>query len=845
MATETRSLAPLRRLGPLAALLAIAAIAGRTDADPRPPVALDGAHIRLELEKLRVTGTALYVAAHPDDENTAMLAWLANGRKVRTGYLAMTRGDGGQNLIGSDVGDRLGVIRTQELLSARRVDDAEQFFTRAIDFGFSKGPDETLAIWGRDSILADVVRVIREFRPDVIITRFATDGSGGHGHHTASAILAEEAFAAAADPTRFPDQLHQGLEPWQAKRLVWNAYRFGGAGPDTTPGRLRVDLGAYDPLLGRSYTELAGESRSMHKTQGFGAAERRGSWENSYQPRLGEPATKDLFDGVDLTWKRFPGGARVDVLLAKALSAFDERRPQAIVPTLLDAYAAMQAIPDAPLVRERERDLLRVVEACEGLWLEAVATRPLVSPGSSVKVVVTALDRTGGGVSVEQVAIRPGGSGWTRGAVKLAPNVAWSDTEVVQTAADAPIGQPYWLADPPLRGLQTVRDPSLIGLPESPPSFVTRFTLKIAGRLLTLERPLVYRWVDPVNGERYRAMEVAPPVRMKADREFRLVNAAAGAAGGGRTGVGISISATDGPARGTLRLTGSEGMSFVPEGVTLALRPGAADTTVTFEVSGTPAASGTAVTAVFETGDRRFDTRLVELDYPHIPMQVMEPKATVRLVVTDAKCTAKNVAYLMGSGDGGPDVLRELGAGVTLLDDGDVENADLSKYDCIVVGVRAFNTRPRLRALQPRLLDYVSKGGRLVVQYQTADDALKDRIGPYPMTISRDRVTVEEAPMRFLKPDHPLLHQPNKITSADFDGWVQERGLYYANPWDPKYDTPLSANDPGEPPRDGGLLYTRYGKGVFVYTGLAFFRQLPAGVPGAWRLFANLVSPER
>ena len=411
---------PLRCVRPAAfAALSLALAASLSHADPRPPVVLDGAHIRLELEKLRVTGTALYVAAHPDDENTSMLVWLANGRKVRTGYLAMTRGDGGQNLIGSDVGDKLGVIRTQELLGARRVDDAEQYFTRAIDFGFSKGPDETMAIWGRDSILADVVRVIRTLRPDIIVTRFPTDGSGGHGHHTASAILAEEAFVAAADPARFPDQLRQGLEPWQARRLVWNVFRFGAAGADTTPGRIHVDLGAYDPLLGRSYTELAGESRSMHKTQGFGAAERRGVWDNAYEHRLGEKAKTDLFDGVDLTWKRFPGGPKVDALLARALAAFDEKHPQAIVATLIDAYAAMQAIPDAPLVREREHDLLRVIEACEGLWLEAVATRPLVSPGSTVKVIVTALDRTGGGASIEQVAVRPGGAGWTRGSVSF------------------------------------------------------------------------------------------------------------------------------------------------------------------------------------------------------------------------------------------------------------------------------------------------------------------------------------------------------------------------------------------------------------------------------------------
>jgi hypothetical protein len=303
---------------------------------------------------------------------------------------------------------------------------------------------------------------------------------------------------------------------------------------------------------------------------------------------------------------------------------------------------------------------------------------------------------------------------------------------------------------------------------------------------------------------------------------------------------------------GSLRLETPASLVATPATIALSLRPGAADTTVFFELraqdrgsAADPPHGPAEAVAVFERGGRRFDSRLVELDYPHIPLEVMEPRALLRVVVDPAACAAKNVAYLMGSGDSGPDVLRELGATVTLLDDGDVETADLSRFDCIVVGVRAYNTRPRLRALQPRLLDYVSNGGRLVVQYQTADDALKDRIGPYPMTISRDRVTVEEAPMRFLAKDHPLLNKPNRITDDDFAGWVQERGLYYANPWDPKYQRVLSANDPGEPPRDGGLLYARYGKGVFIYTGLAFFRQLPAGVPGAWRLFANLVSPER
>jgi hypothetical protein len=437
--------------------------------------------------------------------------------------------------------------------------------------------------------------------------------------------------------------------------------------------------------------------------------------------------------------------------------------------------------------------------------------------------------------------------------VKLEPNMAWSDTVNVTIAPDAPIGQPYWLAEPPVGGLATVKYPSLIGLPENPPEYRARFALQIGTRAMTIERPLVYRWVDPVYGERYRTMEVAPPVRMKFDREVRRIDPPGG--GDARRAIaraGVTIAATDVPVSGSLRLETPASLVATPATIALSLRPGAADTTVFFELraqdrgsAADPPHGPAEAVVVFERGGRRFDSRLVELDYPHIPLEVMEPRALLRVVVDPAACAAKNVAYLMGSGDSGPDVLRELGATVTLLDDGDVETADLSRFDCIVVGVRAYNTRPRLRALQPRLLDYVSNGGRLVVQYQTADDALKDRIGPYPMTISRDRVTVEEAPMRFLAKDHPLLNKPNRITDDDFAGWVQERGLYYANPWDPKYQRVLSANDPGEPPRDGGLLYARYGKGVFIYTGLAFFRQLPAGVPGAWRLFANLVSPER
>ncbi|NOT32790.1 MAG: hypothetical protein HOP12_01335 [Candidatus Eisenbacteria bacterium] len=877
----------------LALLLVLMSFAARAaHADPNPAVPLDAARLRLTLEKLQVMGSALFVAAHPDDENTAFLAWLANGRKVRTGYLSITRGDGGQNLIGSDVGERLGAIRTQELLAARRIDGAEQMFTRAIDFGYSKGPDETLEIWGREAILSDVVRAIRRFRPDVIVTRFPTDGGGGHGHHTASAILAEEAFAAAADPARFPEQIAEGLTPWGAKRLVWNAFRFGASGPDTTRGRLRVDVGAYDALLARSYTELAGESRSMHKSQGFGSAERRGAWENTFEHRLGSRATTELFEGVDLSWKRVAGGERVAAALARALKSFDPAHPRASLPALLDAREAMAKLPDDPLVESRRRLLDEAIRGAAGLWIDAIAARPLASPGSTVRVVLSVLDRGGVGVKVAKVSvvsgelIRPKGvtlsprSTWIDTLTHspdaaLTPNVAWNDTFTVLISAGAALSQPYWLASPPIRGASVVREASLIGTPESAPATRAMFELEILGHRLAFEQPVVHRWTDPVQGERYRTFDVAPPVRLRFDRDVERF------AADGTALLKVVVGPGDVPVEGSLDLSyeanlegdavatrtlhrsldqaGDSVTEFGGEvrGTSLAqltpsrrirVVPGSPDTTLEFRIQvgdGPKAATTRVVYATFLTNDRLYNSRVVELDYAHIPIQTLAPPASIKLVQADIAMTARRVGYVMGSGDFGADALRELGAEVTLLTDKDLESAPLQNFDAIVIGVRAYNTRPRVLALQPRLLDYVAAGGRLVTQYQTADNAMNDRLGPFPFRISRDRVTVEGAEIRMPKPDHALLSKPNRIGAADFDGWVQERGLYFASPFDPRYDAVLASNDPGEPSRDGGLLYARHGKGVFIYAAYAFFRQLPAGVPGAWRLFANLVSPER
>jgi LmbE family N-acetylglucosaminyl deacetylase len=843
----------------LCGLLALVLLPAIPAADPQPPPILDAAGIRLAIEKLNVVGSALYVGAHPDDENTAMLAWLGNGRKVRAAYLSMTRGDGGQNLIGSDTGELLGVIRTQELLAARRIDGSEQFFTRALDFGFSKGPEETFEKWGHDRILADVVWVIRRFRPDVIITRFNTDGSGGHGHHTASAILAEEAFVAAADSTRFPEQI-RWVRPWQAKRLVRNVSRFASAGPDTTRGRLNVDLGAYNALLGRSYTEIAGESRSMHKTQGFGAAERRGSLTNSFEPKAGSPATRDLFDGVDLTWARFRGGAPLTAIFTRAAREFDAARPTAIVPLLLRAHDLMARLGDDPLVARKRAELLDVIRSCAGLWLEATASRPWASPGGQIRVAVSALNRSDAEIRLRGIGFTRAGTahrepvmasaGTTRDAVTggsgahlrervLAFNMADNDTLGVGIAPDAVTSEPYWLQRRPRSGSFEVEPGPPLGSPENDPALMAEFALWVAGKPLSIAVPVVFRWVDPVAGERYRSFEIVPPVTMRFDLGAYLFSDAA------PRPVRVTVQSADSRVEGALTLKLPPGWTSAPASAPVRLAAGEADTTVRFMV--TPGAGPVAATvgADFEMGGAHYDRHLVRLDYPHIPMQTLLPPVEARLVRTDLKTSGHVAGYLMGSGDQGPQALEQMGFDVTLLDDDDVENADLARFDVIVAGVRAYNTRPRLRALQGRLLEYVSAGGRLVLQYDTAEEALQDRLGPFPFRISRDRVTVEEAPVDMKATDHPLLAVPNRIGPADFEGWVQERGLYFASPFDSRYEAVLSSHDPGEPARDGGLLYTRYGKGVFVYTGYAFFRQLPAGVPGAWRLFANLVSRTR
>ena len=817
----------LKRMGQgLAAIVLLFTGATAQHIQPR-----DAAHLELALRKLNVLGSALYVGAHPDDENSAVIATLAEGRLVRTAYLSMTRGEGGQNLIGPEQGTLMGMIRTQELLAARRIDGGEQYFTRAIDFGYSKTSKETISFWGREKIVSDIVWIIRSFRPDVIMTRFS-DTLGGHGNHLASAILAEEAFDKAGDPSQFPEQL-RFVKPWKPKRIVFNIFRWSG-GVAPTSNSVRLDVGGYNPLLGKSYTEISGLSRSMHKSQGVGSGQYRGVVWQYFEPTKGERATADLFDGVNTTWSRVKGGERVGSILKQAQDSFRADDPSASVPLLVRALHELNTLGPDPWVEQKRKELTKGILGCCGIWTDALATTYEVSPGASIPITVSAINRSAVSVSLERVHAVFGTDTVLTAALK---NNDPSNLKLtLRIPRDQPLSQPYWLETEPAHNSYGVSDQRLIGLPENPPALTVGVTFRIGGESIPVRIPVQYRWIDPVAGEQYRPVIVVPPVAVN------LVNATVVVPDDSEREVRVIVRGTGTKHSGEVHLDLPESWSVSPQSVPFSLAGGNREIAAMFRIKPLQGAVNGSFTAIARLGGETIDRGMTTINYPHIPIQTLFPRSTGKLVRVDLKTGGKRIGYIVGSGDGIPDALRQVGYDVTLLSDEDLESADLSSYDAIVAGVRAYNTREKLPALQERLMAYVRNGGTYVVQYMTPRRQGTDAMGPYPFTISRDRVTDENANMHFLEPRHRLLNIPNKITQADFSGWIQERGLYFANQWDPRYQTVLECRDAGEAQLPGGLLYAHVGKGAYVFTGYSFFRQLPAGVPGAFRLFSNILA---
>ena len=797
------------------------------------------------IEKLRVVGSLLMIAAHPDDENNRSLAYYAQGRKLRTGYLSLTRGEGGQNLLGSEKGALLGVIRTQELLMARRVDGAEQYFSRAIDFGFSKTAEESMNKWGREETLSDIVWVIRKFRPDVIMLSFSGTPRDGHGHHQASAMLAKEAFHAAADPKRFPEQL-AAVQPWQAKRVVWNT--FFGRARDVYPNskEVQIDTGEYNSALGVSYAELGGWSRTQHRSQGQGWGELKGTAPVSMVVVDGAPLENDFLDGIDVSWNRLPGGAAVDAALQEALHLLTCTDADAAVPALLKARGLIAAIDD-PEARLKLKEIDETIAQAMGLWLDVSVNREEAAPGVEVVLDLTAVNRTKIPASIvgAQLESQPGtmpGLPTFQAPGELPFNRAATAQARYRIPESEQPTQPYWLRYPATGSRYEVRDRRVLGLAENPPLLVCRFRVQVGGQTLELVRPVAHRFSDHMRGEMTQPFVIVPRMSLEMpstalvflDSKPRQVE------------VGVTSNASI--AEGSVELQAPEGWKVEPRSQRLNAMAGAGQRArVSFQVTPSGGRATGTLRAIATTAAGTIGEGIVRLTYEHFPQQTIQSPAETQVVRADVQIAAKRIGYVMGAGDEVPDILRQLGCEVVLLDASDLARGDLSRFDAIITGVRALNLRDDLHASHQRLWDYVEQGGTVVVQYNvlegfgTPASQLPDA-GPYPITIGRSRVTVEESPVEILSANDPLLNFPNKIVQSDFEGWVQERGLYFPSEWDSKYKTVIATNDPGEKPLPGGILYCNYGRGAYVYTSYSWFRQLPAGVPGALRIFANLVS---
>lgn len=822
-------------------LLVTGAVArsGRSADPPAPafPQPMNAAEIQLALQKLNVLGRVLYVAAHPDDENTNLMALWANGSLYDAAYLSVTRGDGGQNLIGPELREKLGVIRTQELLAARRLDHGRQFFTRAIDFGFSKTSEETLRIWDRDKVLSDIVWVIRRFRPDVVVTRFSLDDNKTHGHHTASAILAQEAFQAAGDPKRFPEQLAFG-EVWKPTRLVWNTSPFFFSNrnlPFDPTGLATMEAGGFNPLLGKAFTEIAAASLSMHKSQGVGSPPRRGARKEYFKVLEGAPITNDLFDGVDTTWSRVPKSETIAEKVKQVVAAFVPADPAASVPKLMELRKALTQFGDKDWGAQKRAEVDSIIAACLGLNIESSTTIAAVSAAQPLPIKFEAINRSK--VPVQLLEVRTPVSGETLQLDLPLPTDQFVAKDLTPTLPkDVTWSQPYWLRKPATLGTFAVDDQTLIGLPENPPPFPLEVALRIGDQDLRYSVDTKYRTVDPIIGEVRQELVIAPPV-------FANLSNPVFVFGNDKSkSIQVRVAASTAAVRGQLRLEAPNGWRIEPASVPVDLKAADAEIFATFTIQPPPNANEGTLRAVVSVEGRDYSFARERISYPHIGLHVLMPPAEAKIVRADIRKKGELIGYIPGAGDEIPQSLQQIGYNVKILAAGDITAENLKRFDAVVLGIRACNTQERIASWQPQLLAYVKAGGVVVAQYNTTSDLKTKEIGPFPLEISRDRVTDENAEMRILAPNHPLMNTPNKITAEDFKGWVQERGLYFPNKWDPAWTPILSCNDPGEKPLDGGLLVAKSGSGYFIYTGYSWFRQLPAGVSGAYRLFANMVS---
>lgn len=790
-----------------------------------------------EIEKLNTTGSVLYIAAHPDDENTRLITYFANEKKVRTGYLSLTRGDGGQNLIGEEQGSYLGVIRTQELLAARKLDGGEQFFTRAVDFGYSKSAEETFSIWEHDSLLADVVWVIRNFRPDIIITRFPPDDRAGHGQHEVSALIAEEAFDAAANPKMFPEQL-QFVTVWQTQRLFWNnSLRWD----ETLPDKLKngdknivtINVGVFNPLLGKSYGEIAAESRTNHKSQGFGSTPTRGDQTEYLYLKKGTQCV-DVFDGTLTSWERYRQGTEIKSELDKIISEYSISKPENSVSALLHVYELLEKLPSDKFVEFKKQQLQNILVACLGLWMEPVALKQVANQASMLKIESTVLSRTKYPAELVSISI-PGKVIQLHEKLTEGKNIIDTFEIFIDETMSS---NPYWL-EKNYAGMYNVPSQLMRGKAENDPAVSFTYHVQIGEKIFQIKRAVVYKETDAVEGEVYKPLLIQNRVEVEFASETYIFPS------GKPHQVFINVKNNTAAGTGIVKLNIPSNWNCEPATYEFKLENAENNLKFSFTLyppndTASAEISAEVVVPVYESA-LHFTSGSQLIEYEHIPAQLIHKNASAKVVSLNTTIPTKKIAYVEGAGDKVDESLRQLGVNITTLKPEEISAEVLKNYDVVIIGVRAYNVSKKLADNQTLLMSYVKDGGLLITQYSTNWDSYAEQIGPYSFKIGRGRVTDEFSPVEFLLPEHPVLNSPNKITKDDFTNWIQERGIYFATDLAPEYVTPLAFTDPGESPLNGGLIITDYGTGAFMYTGLAFFRELPAGVPGAYRLFMNFI----
>ncbi len=801
------------------------------------------AEIYQSIQKLNFLGSVLYVAAHPDDENNALISYLSNHVHARVGYLAMTRGDGGQNILGPEIRELLGVIRTEELLAARQIDGGEQFFTRANDFGYSKTPEETFAIWDKAKVLSDVVWEFRKFRPDIIINRFdhRTEGDT-HGHHTASARLSVEAFDLSGDSTVFSKQLNF-VKAWQPKRLYlnqsWYFYGSEAAFKKVDKSSFKaIDVGVYYPERGLSNTELAAKSRSQHKSQGFGATPERGVIWDYLEPIKGEFPDLDeaLFEGINTSWSRLKNGKPIGRILTKVERDFDFKSPSKSIPQLLKAYQLIQQLQDPYWRALKLKEIKSIIIACAGIYVETSTAQAYASPGQKITVNFEAINRSDAKVELQEILLPRTNLEPLILHQTLSPEVDWHKGVELKLSDGLAYSSPYWLNQPHSVGMYTVTNQQLIGLPDRPKQLKATFGFLINGVSLSATRNLVYKHTTPTQGEVKTPFAIVPEAAVELDAKTIIF------ASNAPKQVQVKVSANTSNLTGDLELQVPKGWKVNPQRIPVQIAKKGKTETFTFSLTPPKVAGQGEIIPKLSTETQQFTKALHNIDYKHIPAQTVLLPAKVKVLKLAVKTAGKNIAYIEGAGDDVAESLRQIGYRVTVIPSTEISAQKLAAYDAVVLGIRAYDVDADLVLHQQELFTYVKRGGTLITQYNTIRELKTDKIAPFQLSLSHDRVTDENSPVSFLVPEHQVLNWPNSITKADFEGWVQERGLYFADQWNEVFTPVLGMRDPGETSLKGGLLIAPYGKGHYVYTGLSFFRELPAGVPGAFRLFANLLA---